>query len=82
MSQPHFHTTDRYVYVVSGTWWVGSGAKFDPNSTYPVPAGSFVHQFANELHFDGAKSEPCIILVSGVGPAGLIPADQLPAKDK
>ena len=21
-SKPHFHTTDRYIYVVSGTWWV------------------------------------------------------------
>ena len=82
MSRPHFHITDRYVYVVSGTWWVGSGPKFDPDHTYPAPAGSFVHQYARELHYDGAKDEPCILIVSGIGPARLIPADELHAKKK
>lgn len=82
MSQPHFHATDRYVYVVSGTWWVGSGANFDPNSTYPVPAGSFVHQFGNELHYDGTKGEPCVLLVTGVGPAALIPASKFHPEKK
>ena len=24
MSHPHFHTTDRFAYVVSGTWWVST----------------------------------------------------------
>ena len=26
-STPHFHTTDRYIYVVSGTWWVSSSTR-------------------------------------------------------
>lgn len=82
MTQPHFHTTDRYIYVVSGTWWVGSGPKFDPNSTYPTPAGSFVHQFANELHYDGAKGEPCVLIITGVGPASLISPAKLHAEKK
>ena len=30
-SRPHFHPNDRYVtFVISGTWWVGTGNKFDP----------------------------------------------------
>src|SRR5215469_12928426 len=38
-SKPHFHSTDRYVYVVSGTWWVSASATYDESKTYPIPAG-------------------------------------------
>jgi hypothetical protein len=68
MSHPHFHRNDRYIYVVSGTWWVGAGSKYDPDSTYPVHAGSFVHHIGREIHYDGAKDEPCILIISGIGP--------------
>ena len=30
MSRPHFHPNDRFFMVLSGTWWVGNGGKFDP----------------------------------------------------
>lgn len=30
MSRPHSHPNDRFITVLSGTWWVG---KFDPQST-------------------------------------------------
>src|SRR5665213_3539045 len=46
MSHPHFHPNDRYITVLSLTWWVGTGSRFDPDSTVPVPAGSFVTHFA------------------------------------
>src|SRR5712664_4692930 len=39
MSRPHFHPNDRFFAVLSGTWWMGSGPNFDPNSTVPIPAG-------------------------------------------
>src|SRR5579883_2056307 len=29
-SRPHFHPNDRYLTVLSGTWWVNTGTKFDP----------------------------------------------------
>jgi hypothetical protein len=32
-SHPHFHPHDRFITVLKGTWWVGTGTKFDPNST-------------------------------------------------
>ena len=44
-SRPHFHPNDRYIVVLQGTWWVGSGPKFDPANTTPMPAGSFVTHF-------------------------------------
>ena len=43
MSAPHTYTTDRFCVVVSGSWWVNSGAELDPASCVPAPAGSFVH---------------------------------------
>src|SRR5277367_562975 len=33
MSRPHFHPNNRFFVVLSGTWWVGTGKKFDPAST-------------------------------------------------
>jgi hypothetical protein len=40
-----------------GPWWVGSGTKFDTNATDPMPAGSFVTYYGQQMHFDGAKDE-------------------------
>ena len=41
-SRPHFHPHDRFITVLKGTWWVGTGTKFDPDGTVAMPAGSFV----------------------------------------
>ena len=76
MSHPHFHPNDRYITVLSGTWWVGSGTKFDPDATVPMPAGSYVVDLAKQPHFDGAKEEAAIIEIVGEGPATITPAEQ------
>jgi quercetin dioxygenase-like cupin family protein len=69
-SKPHFHSTDRYAYVVSGSWWVSSSAHYDPTKMYPIPAGTFVTDIKNTVHWDGARAEtgPCILLLVGEGP--------------
>jgi len=69
MSRPHFHPNDRFITVISGTWWVGTGSKFDPDSTVPMPAGSFVTHFAKQVHYDGAKDQECVLQIVGEGPA-------------
>jgi hypothetical protein len=74
-SHPHFHPNDRYITVIKGTWWVGSGRKYDPNSTVPMPAGSFVTHFGKQVHFDGAKDEDAVLLIVGDGPATATPAE-------
>ena len=76
MSRPHFHPNDRFFAVISGTWWVGTGEKFDPDGTVPVPAGSYVIHYANKIHYDGAKGEECVIQVWGMGPATSTPAEK------
>jgi hypothetical protein len=69
MSRPHWHPNDRYLTVISGTWWVGTGTKFDPDNTVPIPPGSFVIHYGKQVHFDGAKDEDVILEVVGEGPA-------------
>jgi hypothetical protein len=71
MSAPHTYATDRLSLVLSGTWWVNSGADFDPASTVPVPAGGFVRRVARTPHYDGVKkdaTEPAVIGLFGIAP--------------
>src|SRR5262249_33785964 len=75
MSHPHFRPTDRVITVLSGTWWVGTGTKFDPEGTVPMPAGSFVTHFAKQVHYDGSKDGEAIIEIVGEGPATATPAE-------
>lgn len=76
MSRPHFHPNDRYIYVISGTWWVGTGPKYDPASTYPIPAGSFVTHYGKQIHYDGAKEGEALLEIVGMGPATATAAEQ------
>jgi hypothetical protein len=68
-SRPHFHPNDRFITVIKGTWWVGTGPKFDTNSTVPLPQGSFAVHYGKQIHYDGAKFEDAILLITGNGPA-------------
>jgi hypothetical protein len=67
-SRPHFHPNDRFITVLKGTWWVGTGTKYDPPSTVALPAGSFVTHFGKQVHYDGAKFEDTVLLIVGDGP--------------
>jgi hypothetical protein len=72
------HDTTRRSLVLSGTWWVNSGAGFDPNQTVPVPAGGFVRRVARTPHYDGVKrdaKEPAVIALFGIAPVDLTLVD-------
>ena len=75
-SRPHFHPEDRYITVLKGTWWVGSGPKFDKNATTAVPAGSAVVHHAKQIHWDGAKDEEVIVQIIGIGPGTTTRVDE------
>jgi hypothetical protein len=75
-SRPHYHPNDRYITVLSGTWWVQTGAKYDPAGFKPIPAGSFVVHAGKEIHYDGAKDEPCLLQIAGMGPETNTPAEE------
>lgn len=75
-SMPHFHPETRYIAVLKGTWWVGSGPVFDKDKTTPVPAGGFVVHHPNQIHWDGAKDEEAVVQIMGVGPSATTRVDQ------
>jgi len=76
-SHPHFHANDRYIVVLQGTWWVGTGAKYDPeHDSVPMPAGTFVTHFGKQVHWDGAKDEDAVLLIMGEGPATSTPVTE------
>ena len=78
MSAPHSYATDRLSVVLSGTWWVNSGADFDPDRTVPVRAGGFVRRMARTPHYDGVKrdaKEPAVIALFGIAPVDLALVD-------
>jgi hypothetical protein len=74
-SRPHYHANDRYIMVVSGTWWVATGATFDPeNATVPLKPGTFVTHAGREVHYDGARAggDEAIVMIFGQGPGSRI----------
>jgi hypothetical protein len=73
-SAPHSYDTDRISVVISGTWWVNSGADFDPAEATPVPAGGYVLRHAHTAHYDGVPAhvkEPAVIALFGIAPVNL-----------
>ncbi len=75
-SRPHFHSSDRYAYVISGTWWVSSSDTYDISKTYPMPAGSVVTDLAGTVHYDGAKDTEALLELVGMGPVTTTPAEK------
>lgn len=67
MTRPHVHSEDRFVAVLQGTWWVGTGSEFDPAKTTPLKPGSFMKHPAGAQHYDGAKDEEVILQIVGTG---------------
>ncbi|MFZ4690639.1 MAG: cupin domain-containing protein [Polymorphobacter sp.] len=69
MDRPHWHSGDRHVTVLKGTWFAGTGVRFDPASAAPLPAGSYMFHPAGGIHWDGAYGdEEAIVQIIGIGP--------------
>lgn len=80
----HTHPEDRVITVISGTYYVGFGIKFDESKLKPLTAGSVYTEPAKVAHFGATRSEEAIVQVSAVGPSAidyLDPADD-PGKKK
>jgi quercetin dioxygenase-like cupin family protein len=70
MSSPHTHPETRVGTVIKGTWWTGTGERFDPEATTPVPVGGIMVHPAGKAHYDGARQEETIVQMMGIGPSG------------
>ena len=76
MDRPHWHPNDRYITVLKGTWFTGTGPTFDPAHTVPLKPGSYMFHPARALHWDGSNSdEEVIVQVFGLGPVETTAAD-------
>ena len=64
---PHWHPTDEYVTVLSGTLMAGLGAKVDAGAMHALPAGSMAKMPKRTNHYVRAKGET-IIQVQAIGP--------------
>ncbi len=70
-SRPHQHNGTRWIYVISGTWWVSTSNTYDFATTYPMRAGTYVVNEGGKTHWDGSRAgdpEPSVILLTGIGP--------------
>jgi hypothetical protein len=75
--KPHWHPTDENVTVLSGTFSLGMGEKFDKATMKDLPAGGFALLPAEMRHYAVAKTA-AVVQVHGQGPFALTyvnPAD-------
>ena len=68
---PHLHKASENVTVLSGTFSIGLGEKFDRSNGQELPTGGFVSVPANHPHYAWAGSRETVVQVHGVGPTDL-----------
>jgi quercetin dioxygenase-like cupin family protein len=64
---PHWHSFDENITVLSGTWVMGLGEKFDLSAAQEFPAGSYLVVPKNVPHFALCKGTT-IVQGHGIGP--------------
>ncbi len=67
-TRPRYFDQDRWVTVLKGTWWVGEGEVFKPETIIPVREGGVMFFPANMKHFDIAGAGGVVLQVVGNGP--------------
>ncbi|MCG9970941.1 cupin domain-containing protein [Christiangramia crocea] len=65
--QAHWHPVDEHITVISGSFKMGMGDKFDANALEHISEGGFVVMPAKSTHF-ATTEEGCIIQLHGQGP--------------
>lgn len=65
--QPHSHPKTERITVISGTFQLGMGDKFDAAATTAMPAGTFGYWGAGMKHFAWSKGDT-VLQLHGVGP--------------
>jgi hypothetical protein len=67
---PHFHARMEHVTLISGSFKIGVGDKFDESKMSALPVGTFVWIKPGMHHFAAAKGET-VIQLHGNGPWSL-----------
>ena len=66
--QAHSHPDDRTYTVISGTWRIGWGEKYDESKLIALGPGSFYTEPAGVPHFVATPDGEAIVQVTGMGP--------------
>jgi pimeloyl-ACP methyl ester carboxylesterase len=72
----HSHRDDRVATVISGTWHIGYGDKFDTAMLKALPPGSFYTEPSAQNHFAETEDEPVVVQITGFGPSSTEYVDQ------
>ena len=67
---PHWHPADEHVTVISGSFFMGLGEKFDEKALQELPPGGFAVMATGTRHFAMTK-EGAVVQVHGMGPWGI-----------
>ena len=62
MDRPHWHPNARYVTVLQGTWYTGTGTTFDLARALPLPPGSVMVHPARAPHWDGSAGHQTVVV--------------------
>ncbi len=65
----HSHRDDRVATVISGTWRIGYGDKFDEAKLKALPPGSFYTEPPARNHFAETGNEEVVVQITGYGPS-------------
>lgn len=65
----HSHRDDRVATVISGTWRIGYGDRFDESKLKSLPPGSFYTEPPGETHFAETGDEAVEVQITGYGPS-------------
>lgn len=76
MDVPHWHPNARYVTVMEGTRYTGTGDTFDLSRAVPLKPGSVMMHPAKATHWDGsAGAEAVVVQIMGEGPGSTTQVD-------
>ena len=71
----HSHRDDRVATVISGTWRIGYGDKFDEAKLKALPPGGFYTEPPGRNHFAETRDEAVVLEITGFGPSGTVYAN-------
>ncbi|MGA8554104.1 MAG: cupin domain-containing protein [Candidatus Acidiferrales bacterium] len=75
---PHTHPEGRFYTVISGTFYLGIGDKFDEATLQAYSQGSVIYLPGGLSHFQYSKSAEYVIQINAIGPTATVyvnPAD-------
>ena len=68
---PHLHKASENVTVLTGSFYMGMGEKFDQGSGQELPVGGFASIPPDHPHYAWAGPQETVVQVHGVGPTDL-----------